>query len=363
MHRDVKPANILWDPVKDEALLTDFGVASRLCEPASIAGSVPYMAVEAFDGQVSPALDVYSLAATFFHLVTGSVPFTASQIAELQKQIERGLPDPDPRCAGLPELLECIIRAGLAPDPQRRPALNDFVSTLRGALNQLLVDTITMTPSPAEPDLSTELATGARPMPPGGPTTEISATKKPAPVDLRLLVSREVSPYTFVPVAATHPHTIPAGCVTRDMKRVPPSPDQVRLRTGDRVRIEVRSDLPGFLTVFNVGPAGNLNLLYPDGDPRHIGGPAPIQANRPLHIVDVEMTPPVGRERLLAVWTIRPLALRLDQLHSLVEGKDEKPRASRPYVATRDMKRVQQSVQQLRPEEWHAVVLELDHGP
>ena len=27
------------------------------------------------------------------------------------------------------------------------------------------------------------------------------------------------------------------------------------------------------------------------------------------------------------------------------------------------MKRVQQSVQQLRPEDWHAVVLELDHGP
>jgi hypothetical protein len=31
--------------------------------------------------------------------------------------------------------------------------------------------------------------------------------------------------------------------------------------------------------------------------------------------------------------------------------------------AMRDMKRVQQSVQQLRPEDWHSVVLELDHGP
>ena len=95
--------------------------------------------------------------------------------------------------------------------------------------------------------------------------------------------------------------------------------------------------------------------------PRHPA--APIAANRPLHIVDVEMTPPAGRERLFAVWTRQPLSLRLDQLHSLVERKDGDSPASRPYVATRDMKRVQQSVQQLRPEDWHAVVLELDHGP
>ena len=75
VHRDVKPANILWDPKRDEAVLTDFGVGSWLADPASVAGSLPYMAPEAYDGQVSPALDVYSLASTLFHLVTGSQPF------------------------------------------------------------------------------------------------------------------------------------------------------------------------------------------------------------------------------------------------------------------------------------------------
>ena len=145
------------------------------------------------------------------------------------------------------------------------------------------------------------------------------------------------------------------------MKKVPPSPDQVRLRTGDLVRVEVSANRPGFLTVFNVGPTGNLNLLYPDGDPQHGNPPSPIEPNRPLHIIDIEMTPPAGRERLFAVWTRQPIPLCLDQLHSLVEGKHGNSPASRPYVATRDMKRVQQSVQQLRPEDWHAVVLELDH--
>ena len=81
VHRDVKPANILWDPRRDEALLTDFGIAARLADPADVAGSIPYMAPEALDGRVSPSLDVYSLAATFFHLVDrlGAVPLVADR--------------------------------------------------------------------------------------------------------------------------------------------------------------------------------------------------------------------------------------------------------------------------------------------
>jgi serine/threonine protein kinase len=360
VHRDVKPANILWDPIKDEALLTDFGVGARLGDLSAVAGSIPYMAPEAFDGRVSPSLDVYSLAATFFQLVTGSQPFPSSRINELKNEIRRGLPDPDSRCVGLPEPLERIIRAGLTADPVGRPSLKEFVSSLRGTLNRLLVDSFAMGAKFVGPDLSTEVASGADPKPFAGSTTEPDPQRQKAPVDLRLIVSRQVNPHSFVTVAATHPQTRP-GRVTRDMQKVPPSPEQIRLHTGDRVRIEVGIDRPGHLTVFNVGPAGNLNLLYPDGDPEHASPPPPIKPNQLLRIVDVEMTPPAGRERLLAVWTSRPLSLRLDQLHSFVEGTSAKPPASRPYVATRDMKRVQQSVQQLRPEEWHAVVLELEH--
>jgi serine/threonine-protein kinase len=75
VHRDIKPANILWDPGSDEALLTDFGIAALLASKGGVAGTLPYMAPEAFAGQVSPALDVYSLAVTLYQLVTGSVPF------------------------------------------------------------------------------------------------------------------------------------------------------------------------------------------------------------------------------------------------------------------------------------------------
>jgi hypothetical protein len=75
--------------------------------------------------------------------------------------------------------------------------------------------------------------------------------------------------------------------------------------------------------------------------------------------VDIEMTPPTGRERLVAIWTRWPLPLHLEQLPSLVEGGDLP--GSRPYRATRDMRWVQQSLEGLDRQDRHVVVLELDH--
>jgi serine/threonine protein kinase len=329
VHRDVKPSNILWEPKRDEAVLTDFGVGARLDDAATVSGSLPYMSPEAYDGQVSPALDVYSLAASLFHLVTGSPPFPGTRIAELKEQVALGLSDPDPRCAGLPFPLEKVIRAGLTASPDRRPGLLEFVATLRGSLNQLMADTLSF---------------------PNG------AERPKAAVTLRLNVSRRTDGGRYDYVATTHRQ---ADRLTRDMKRVPKQPDQVCLRTGERVRIEAVADRAGYLTVFNVGPAGHLNLLCPET--LSADAPVPAEAHRTVNIPEVEMTLPAGRERVFAVWTRQPLSLRLDQLHGMVEGKDADSAASRPYVATRDMKRVQQSMQRLKPEEWHAVVLELDH--
>ena len=94
--------------------------------------------------------------------------------------------------------------------------------------------------------------------------------------------------------------------------------------------------------------------------PRSSPRPGPSLRRTGLQVVDVEMTPPAGRERLIAVWTRRPLPLRLEQLPSLVEGGDLP--GSRPYRATRDMRRVQQSLEGLDRNDRHAVVLELDHA-
>jgi serine/threonine protein kinase len=360
VHRDVKPANILWDPEIDEALLTDLGVGVRLAEPNDLGGTIPYMAPEAFDGQVSTALDVYGLAATLFDLVTGERPFPGPTITDLRHQARQGLPQPDPRCAGLPEPLERIVRAGLAAEPASRPSLDEFVKMLRGTLNQPLADALTMKSPAPRPDAATE----PRPEPP----PEAPQPPRLPAVTVRLVVSRRIGRNKFVPVAAN------------GTSIEPPAPERGRLRTGDRVRIEVVADKPGYLTVFNIGPVGDLNLLYPDSDPQPASPPKPIEPYRTLCIYDVAMTPPAGRERLVAVWSRQPLPLHPDQLISLVvrsegdsptsrpyiatrEREAGDPPASRPYIATRDMKRVQQSVQESRPEDWHAVVLELEHMP
>jgi hypothetical protein len=173
-------------------------------------------------------------------------------------------------------------------------------------------------------------------------------------------VSRRVGPNQFAPLAATRP---PAEAVsTRDTTKVPPPPESVRLQTGDRVPLEVMADRTGYITVFHVGPTGCLSLLYPDESLLGAVFTAPIiPANQALPVHELELTPPDGRERLLAVWSRMPLPLRLDRLTSLVEPKGKKSPVSRPYVATRDIKRIQQSVQELPPQDWQAVVLDLDH--
>ncbi len=120
-------------------------------------------------------------------------------------------------------------------------------------------------------------------------------------IDLRLRVFREIGSLQFVPVASTHASPM----VLRDLRRVPDDADRVILRTGDRVRLEVKCDRGGFVTVFNVGPTGTMNLLLPET----AGIAVEIHAGTPLLIADIEMRPPAGKERVYAVWSRVPLAL------------------------------------------------------
>jgi serine/threonine protein kinase len=317
IHRDIKPANVLWDRRRDEALLTDFGIATRAADAREVAGTPLFMAPEAFHGRCTTAGDVYGLAVTLFTLVTGQAPFQAATCDELLERIHRGLPDPEPRFVGVPEGMERIIRAGLAATPEHRPELKTFVRDLRGSLNRLMADSLIL---------------------------------QTAPVNLRLTVERREGDSCYVAVAGTHPQLRGS---TRDMSKVPAVPERVVLRTGDRVRITVTADRDGFVNVFNVGPTGRLNLLYPDPAAGGVG----VCANHPLHVTEVVMTPPAGDERLFAVWSRMPLPL--ETAVKLTRGDNEA--VSPLYRATRDMERVQESVRRLRREDWHAAVLRLDH--
>lgn len=87
LHRDIKPGNILFD-ADSEPKLVDFGLARSVeAEPesASVTEGTPYyVAPEKIKREKETFLsDMYSLGATLYHALTGSVPFDAPTVEEL----------------------------------------------------------------------------------------------------------------------------------------------------------------------------------------------------------------------------------------------------------------------------------------
>ena len=129
VHRDYKPANVLVNG-DGVSKLTDFGLAARTGDYPVPAGTLMYVAPEQIAGAAaSPAGDVYSATATFYECLTGRPPFSGES-AELLRQ-HRAEPVPLDQ---VPAPLRPLVTAGLANDPQRRPAdATTFVTELQTA--------------------------------------------------------------------------------------------------------------------------------------------------------------------------------------------------------------------------------------
>src|SRR3954447_13341718 len=92
IHKDIKPANILLNEATGEVRLTGFGIASRLSRerqapepPEIIAGTLAYMAPEQtgrMNRSIDARSDLYALGVTLYEMLTGSLPFTASDQME-----------------------------------------------------------------------------------------------------------------------------------------------------------------------------------------------------------------------------------------------------------------------------------------
>ena len=87
IHKDIKPANVLVDPVTGRCWLRGFGIASRLPRerqpaepPEFLAGTLAYMAPEQ-TGRMNRCVDcrsdLYALGVTLYEMLTGGLPFTA----------------------------------------------------------------------------------------------------------------------------------------------------------------------------------------------------------------------------------------------------------------------------------------------
>lgn len=92
VHRDLKPANIIVPENAEEAMLVDFGLAKEyvLDKTTSVIrhGSPGYAALEQYGSGTTPRTDIYGLGATFYTLLTGTVPIDAVSRATERKGID-----------------------------------------------------------------------------------------------------------------------------------------------------------------------------------------------------------------------------------------------------------------------------------
>ena len=120
VHKDVKPANILANCPDGRTRLTGFGIASRLPRerqapepPGVIAGTLAYMAPEQtgrMNRSINSRSDLYALGMTLYEMVTGTLPFTASDPMELvHAHIARPPVPPGERLNGIPGPVSAMV--------------------------------------------------------------------------------------------------------------------------------------------------------------------------------------------------------------------------------------------------------------
>src|SRR5229473_479354 len=130
IHKDIKPGNVLVDDAGNVWLM-GFGIASRFPRerqapeaPEFIAGTLPYMSPEQtgrMNRSIDSRSDLYALGVTLYEMLTGTLPFTASDPMELVHcHIARQPTPPCDQSNGVPRAVSAIIMKLLAKTAEDR---------------------------------------------------------------------------------------------------------------------------------------------------------------------------------------------------------------------------------------------------
>jgi hypothetical protein len=249
IHRDVKPANVMRDSA-GRHVLADFGLglrsdeaAARVADPA---GTPMYMAPERLaGGAASTRSDVYSLGLLLWFALTGRHPFQADAFAALREAVERG-PRPTLRelRRDVPPDLAALVERAIAPDPESR-----FASA-REMVEALAAHGPTAMARKRRPARAMIVAIVA------------IAAAALAVAALGVWQARRVAPAP--PLAApAATYAVEATFLRRDEGGATRLVTGDRVKTGDRLSLEVRTSRPAWIYVLDEDERGERYLLYP----------------------------------------------------------------------------------------------------
>jgi len=126
-HRDVKPANILFN-ARDQAVLTDFGLV-RAIEQSVVArssnggmvGTPAYLAPEIWDGQPGGvAADIYALGCVLYEMLTGKTLFEGPTPPAVMRAHFAPRQFPKDWPSGVPTSVSTVLLRALDPQPENR---------------------------------------------------------------------------------------------------------------------------------------------------------------------------------------------------------------------------------------------------
>jgi PAS domain S-box-containing protein len=131
IHKDLKPANAMIEPSTGQVWLMGFGIASRLPRerqsaepPEFVAGTLAYMAPEQtgrMNRSIDSRSDLYALGVTLYEMLTGTLPFTASDPMEwVHCHIAKQPQPPAERRKEVPRSVSGIITKLLAKTAEER---------------------------------------------------------------------------------------------------------------------------------------------------------------------------------------------------------------------------------------------------
>lgn len=145
IHRDIRPANILWDQESERALLADFGIAAlleptgeqatRLTTAGQVLGDPTHMSPEQLrEEPITEAVDIYALGVVGYELLAGRGPYDGKSPVQLITAHLQSEPRPlEELRGGVPADLADLLRRCLNKDPAKRPRAADLVRVLRAA--------------------------------------------------------------------------------------------------------------------------------------------------------------------------------------------------------------------------------------